>query len=594
VERYSIKQDPVEVTSAEQDLSPPGSSPIATTAIRCTGNDTIDYSRAQLHDQDTTTLVGIPAARSSLGEESGEPTSSQPMGASPEGFHSILFERPEDRTEILPSDAPLFADLNLDQIIAGIVMRKEEYDLKPFFCAPLRSVRAIAYRQQIMKDLEDPSLLSSLRRFAQAMYNMREYRVQSDQLRNKYQKEAWFIDAVAIYCEAVNSLAADLAVAHIKARGLIAFRQYLSAYVTSDRFLSLLEETKTLKADLSSIRYSVIIRDGNFTVRNYEDEPDYSAEVERVFERFRLGAVKDYTVRFRDKWPEMNNVEEKILEFVANLNPDIFLRLDNCCVMHDSYLDDTIRAFDCEIQFYISYLEYVSRLTREGLKFCYPEVSADRKDVFGSDTFDLALAQKHLTDRIPIVCNDFYLKDKERIFVVTGPNQGGKTTFARTFGQLHYFGNLGCPVPGGAARVLLFDRLFTHFQRVEDPGALRGALEDSLIRIHDILAQATPSSVIILNEIFTSTTVRDALFLSRKVLATVIELDLLCVCVTFVDELALLGDKVVSMVATVVPENPSVRTYKIVRKPAQGLAWAMSIAEKYRVTYTSLRERLKP
>ncbi len=506
-------------------------------------------------------------------------------------FYSILFERPEDRAEILNPEEPLFFDLNIDQIITGITSGKEEYDLKSFFHAPLKSARAVTYRQQIMRDLEDPGLYASVALFAQSMRTVREHLAQSEKLRNRHQREAWFLEAIAVYCEAVTSLNTDLAAARLQSRGLVAFREYLSAYVKSGPFLSLLEETKTQKANLASIQYSVIIRDGSFTVRKHEGECDYSAEVERTFERFKLGAVKDYTVDFHE-WPEMSQVEEKILEFVAKLYPQMS-QLENYCAARDSFLDVTVREFDHEVQFYIAYLEYVSRVTRGGLRVCCPEVSENRKDVYGSEVFDLALAQKLLTDHTPVVCNDFYFKESERIYVVTGPNQGGKTTFARTFGQLQYLGCLGCFVPGSAVRVFVFDKLFTHFQGVEDPEALRGALEDSLIRVHDILAAATPDSVIILNEIFTSTTVRDALFLSEKVLSKVIELDLLCVCVTFIDELASMSKKIVSMVATADPQNPAVRTYKIVRMAPQGVAWAMSIAEKYRVTYDYLSKRLK-
>jgi len=508
-------------------------------------------------------------------------------------FHSILFERTEDSIIKEPLKAPVFfVDLNLDQIINAITSGRQEYDLKPFYYTPLHDVDAIKYRHEIMQDLQNEVLFENIRVFAQKMRTMRQRLTLVDKLDYKYHKEGWFLDAVEIYCSAVNYLEHDLTLVDLKSRGLLAFREYLSDYIKSSHFISLIAEMEKIKDDLSSVKYCLIIKGNNVKVSKYESEIDYSIEVEKTFEKFKQGAVKDYRVEFPIEMG-MNHVEAQILDLVAQLYPDIFLSLNDYCEKKGNFLDETIRVFDREIQFYVAYLEHIEIFNQAGLKFCYPQISSTCKDVHDNECFDLALAYKLIKEDMPIVCNDFYLRDRERIFVVSGPNQGGKTTFARTFGQLHYLTSLGCPIPGREAQLFLFDNLFTYFEKEERIENLRGKLQDDLIRIHSILNQATSNSIIVVNEIFNSTTLEDAVFLSKKVMKKIIRLDLLCVYVTFIDELASLDEKTVSMVSTVAPENPALRTYKILRRPADGLSYALTIAERHRLTYDCLKVRLK-
>lgn len=508
-------------------------------------------------------------------------------------FQSILFDDISDSRNADNAEMPeYFLDLSLDYIVNAITANKREYNLSPFFYVPLKSISAITYRHEVMRDLERGKVLEHIKTFARKLRVMREYLDQADKLYYRYQQERWFLDAVEIYCDAVQGLLHDLTDADLESRGFLAFREYLAHYVKSQRFRSLLTETRKLQAELSSVQYCLLIKGNQIKVRRYDHETDYSAEIEETFEKFKQGVAKNYLEEL-PTWPEMNHVEAGVLDFVARLYPDIFQALDDYCRLNTGYFDETLRVFDREIQFYVAYLEFIAQLKRAGLKFCYPRISDTDKHVYNYEGFDLALANKLLFDNSPIVPNDFFLKDNERIFVVSGPNQGGKTTFARTFGQLHYLAAIGCPVPGREAQLFLFDAIYTHFEREETITDLHGKLADDLIRIRRILDQATPNSIVIINEIFSSTALRDSIFLGTKIMERLIQLDLLCVFVTFVVELAALSEKTVSVVSTVVPENPALRTYKLVRRTADGLAYALFIAEKYRLTYECVKERIK-
>ena len=444
-----------------------------------------------------------------------------------------------------------------------------------------------------MQDLERPPLYQCVTSFASKMQKVREHLVQAQKMYYTEQKRAWFLNGVDIYCEAIKSFISELAECTLRSRGFLAFRVFLDDYSRSARFTALLSQTSKLKADLASVEYCVLIKSGGFTVRKYDGEADYSVEVEQTFEKFQQSAAKDYRVKFSAS-AEMNHVEAKILEFVAKLYPEIFGAVADFCTENENFIHRVIAVFDREVQFYVAYLEYTAALKSVGLHLCYPRVSNTNQEVCDYDGFDIALAHKLVKGNSSVVCNDFHLKGRERILVVSGPNQGGKTTFARTFGQLHYLASIGCPVPGREAQLFLFDRLFTHFEKEEKVENVRGKLEDDLVRIHDILNHATPSSIIVLNEIFTSTTIQDETYLSGAVMEKIIELGLLCVWVTFVDELASVGPQVVSMVSTVVPENPALRTFKILRRRADGLAYAMAIAQKYGLTFETIRKRIGP
>lgn len=508
-------------------------------------------------------------------------------------FRSILYDCLENEEYVEIQEAPeVFADLNLDQIVETVTAAREQYNLKPFFYTPLKSVDAVRYRQDCFRDLlENLRLLEIVRCFAESMRNMRVHLAISEKRYYKRQKQAAFLDAIETYCTATVALTEGLRSVSSRSRGFQGLCAFLIRYSSSKDFTDLRGELRQVRADLAKVRYSLHIHQGRVTIDHNDTEGDYSEEVLGTFAKFRQADPRSHNLKMRVS-AEMNHIEARILDLVAALNSEVFARLDEYCDRYRNYCHELIARFDREVQFYLSYLEQMEPLQKAGLSFCIPGVSHASKEVQAEDTYDLALANQLVRARKDVVKNSFHLRTPERIIVVSGPNQGGKTTFARTFGQVHYLASLGCPVAGVSAKMFLFDKIFTHFEKEEDLQNLRGKLEDELVRIHEIFDQATENSILIMNESFLSTTLNDALFLSREVMKRIAGLNMLCVTVTFLDELATFDETTVSMVSTVNPTDPQQRTFKVIRRPADGLAYAAAIAEKYHLTYDDVRSRV--
>jgi hypothetical protein len=543
------------------------------------------YTDALAHDGAAGSSWTSPSPDSPIGHDTA-------TGRAP--FQSILFPPGLETLRDEHIDEPAcFVDLNLDQVIAAVVARRDEGILRPLFHSLYRNEEIVRHRQAVFADLEQPEVLRIFPAFCEAMRAVRANLGYADKISRRCHKHAVFLRAAAIYCDGIAALLRGLQSRAIQSAGLKHLQAYLVDYLGSAAFRQLAKETADLRESLSGISYGLLFRGDRVTVRKYADEPDYTVTILERFARFRKTDVEPPVPPKPKDDVSLNHIEEGILEFVGRLFPEQFHRLGDHVLRHADFIDEVVARFDNEIGFFIAYLEFIEPLKRAGLPFCHSGVSLSSKATEVVGSFDLALAAKLVPEKHAVICNDFHLTDPERLIVVSGPNQGGKTTFARMFGQLHFLAGLGCPVPGKSARLFLPDRIFTHFEREENIANLRGKLEDELVRLHRSCEAMTADSVIVLNEIFNSTSLDDQVFLSTRVLERILAMDAIGVCVTFIDALSRLSEKTVSMVSTVDPDDPARRTFGIVRRPADGLAYALSLARKHGVTYDQLRTRIR-
>lgn len=151
--------------------------------------------------------------------------------------------------------------------------------------------------------------------------------------------------------------------------------------------------------------------------------------------------------------------------------------------------------------FYIGCSNLYERCQQIGLPICYPVVCKP-EDMEFNDLMELSMA---LYNRRVPVGNDCVFRDK-KLLIVTGANQGGKSTFLRSIGIAQVMFQSGMFVAAKRFLSATFARLFTHFVRREDMAMNSGRLDEELSRIHRIVEGLEPDSMVLLNESFATTT----------------------------------------------------------------------------------------
>lgn len=173
--------------------------------------------------------------------------------------------------------------------------------------------------------------------------------------------------------------------------------------------------------------------------------------------------------------------------------------------------------------------------------------------------------------------------------MLTGPNQGGKTTFARSLGQLVYFTKMGLDIPARAASVPYYKKILTHFSVEESVESGRGKLMDELMRLKPMMGDEQAGEFVVINELFTTAANYDACIMGKKVLEHFINKNCKGIYVTHLNELSKACSSVVSLRAAV--DENLIPTYIIQRSEATELAGANRQVEKYRLTYRQIKER---
>ena len=266
-----------------------------------------------------------------------------------------------------------------------------------------------------------------------------------------------------------------------------------------------------------------------------------------------------------------------------------------------------------EIAFYLGAAALIRRLQEHGLPVCRPQVLAMHERVSRLEgMYNLLLALRRMNESegkklgTPIVFNDADFGPQGRIFILTGPNQGGKTVYTQAVGMAHLLFQAGLHVPAQQASLSPLDGIYTHFSTEEEFNSRQGRLGEEAQRLNEIFKSLTRHGLVLLNESLSSTSPRESFYLSLDIVRALRLYEARAIFATHLHELAddlqtlnaedSSDSLVVSLVAGVELEAESpepseqlvTRTYQIRPGPPRGLSYARGIARQFGISFEQL------
>lgn len=479
----------------------------------------------------------------------------------------------------------LFADLRLDQVLDEIIGKQDDVSVRDYFYQKPENLDDLTFRLEIIKELDMLAMRGIVQEFLRQHSTCKIYMDNSQTLSQRQTKQKWFFDAATIYCNHLIELRDKLLQERLKSEGLQRFLSCLQEYIKAPDFESLFNDVKTCAAQLDSIRYTIDINLNQNRVRISKDDvvaKDYIGSLAKAFSQYEL-SLDSRIIPFPGV--NMGTLELSILEMLNDNYPDEFKMLNDFYVQHLSFATSFVDAFVHELQFYLQYIKYMDRLKEKGYVFSYPSFVSQKAMKIRSG-YDLSLAQSE--NRL-IATNDFDMDVGEN-FVITGPNQGGKTTYVRMLGQIAYFVSMGLPAPCKSIETYFIERIYTHFAQEEDLSTNFGRLKEELQRIKTIFETMPRNSMVIFNDLFASTTTYDALQMGRDILRKFISQGCLCLFVSHIHEMADAAPGIVSLYADV---GAAQKTYQVSRGHSENKAFLNHLINKYQLQYNDIMRRVK-
>ena len=480
----------------------------------------------------------------------------------------------------------------------------------------------IAYRNQTFSDLlNNPSLLDTLHRLVPVLQDITELRrLESDSSEDDTASYLSSMTEIELYITCVDILHKGMTEVKANLRGT-AFKRLCDCVIElaesdyyrelNQKLTELTKRVREIKSVTIGVNLDAQLRPAQAGVLSINAQPFKSGE---VLEKILRLSFKDdeYTciaslVPFGKKQTD-NQKTALSLAFNSAIGEVYKSSLRSWKKIVQTYVlenTDFLLGLMPEIEFVVKGTQLQQQLLNKGCPLCAPTLRPMEENIFrATELYNPAVALK-LRDGEDVVPNDIYFDESPEnamIYVLTGPNRGGKSVITCAIGLCQAMLQLGMYLPAKVCEISPADGIFTHFPTGADDTIDKGRLGEECARLGEIFDAVTAHSLVLLDESLSSTGSFEASYIAAEVLAGLSQAGCRCLFSTHLHELAQEIDRIneesaksggVKIDTLVAGIEEGKRSFRIVRAKPDGKSYARDIAERYGLTYQNILEKIK-
>ena len=530
-------------------------------------------------------------------------------------FISLLY--PDERSAEYHQDRrnlPEISEAVCDELGLNEIFGLRNSSLTDFFTM---DTEVIEYRQQTIRDMMNiPEIKKTLAEVHPILDDIRQLRILDNDDANTGDSYLYSITEIELYVSCIDTLREGFTPVRdkIKSRAFSELCDFIVELSQSEYYVELNKKLEDLSSRVREVKSVTIGVNLDRQLR-----PESAGVISINSEQFKSGKMLDKILRmsFKNdaftciselspvKKGQSENRKEALMAAFNNAIEDVFKGSVKGWrnIVGGYVLDNTdfLLKLLPEIEFVSRATDLMNRLTEQpGCNVCMPVVCPMEDKVFtASELYNPRVA---LAIDDEIVANDFSFDDEARIYVLTGPNRGGKSVITVAVGASQALCQLGLPVPASSASISVVDGIFTHFPEGADDTIDKGRLGEECARLKEIFDAVTPDSMILLDESLSSTGAYEATYIASEILSGFAALRCRGIFSTHLHDLAAGiadinarslesgGIKIDTLVAGI---EEGRRSFKIYRAKPDGKSYAKDIADKYGLSFEGLMKRAR-